>query len=110
MRLRPVTFDWKESGDPDLGLIAEEVERVDPSLVLFKDGRVQGVKYDRIPAVLINAIKEQQAQIERQQMKFEKLEKLVDTQNRLIASQRSRLTALEQRLRLGQRSVKRRTK
>ena len=35
-------------------------------LDLYRDGQVQGVKYDCIGVVLINAVKEQQAQIEQQ--------------------------------------------
>jgi len=34
--------------------------------VIYRDGQVEGVKYDRIGVVLINALKEQQAQIEQQ--------------------------------------------
>jgi type III secretory pathway lipoprotein EscJ len=39
---------------------------VAPELVFYRDGQVEGVKYDRIGVVLINAVKEQQAQIEQQ--------------------------------------------
>ena len=64
-RLRPVTFDWKETKAHDLGLVAEEVAEVEPLLVTHNDkGEIEGVKYDRFSAVLINAIKEQQSQIE----------------------------------------------
>jgi len=64
-RLRPVTFDWKESKMHDLGLVAEEVAEIEPLLVTHNDkGEIEGVKYDRLGVVLINAIKEQQAQIE----------------------------------------------
>ena len=63
-RLRPVTFDWKESKAHDIGLVAEEVAEVEPLLVTHNDkGEVEGVKYDRIGVLLINAIREQQAQI-----------------------------------------------
>jgi hypothetical protein len=73
-RLRPVTFDWKTNGEADLGLAAEEVARVEPLLVIHNDrGEVEGVKYDRINMVLINAIKEQQAQITRQQAQIDEL-------------------------------------
>jgi Chaperone of endosialidase len=73
-RLRPVTFDWKESNENDLGLIAEEVEAINPLLVTYnKNGEVQGVKYDRIGVVLVNAVKEQQTQIEAQQKQIETL-------------------------------------
>ena len=64
-RLRPITFSWKESGRPDLGLGAEDVAKVEPLLVTRnQEGAVEGVKYDRLNLVLINAIKEQQKQIE----------------------------------------------
>jgi hypothetical protein len=52
----------------DLGLVAEEVAAAEPLLVTRNEkGEVEGVKYDRLSAVFINAFKEQQAQIERQQ-------------------------------------------
>ena len=64
-RLQPITFDWKDGGLSDLGLGAEDVAAIEPLLVTYnKDGQVEGVKYDRIGVVLINAIKEQQRQIE----------------------------------------------
>lgn len=81
-RLRPVTFDWKETNEPDMGLIAEEVADVEPLLVTHnKTGQIEGVKYDRVSVVLINAVKEQQAQIERQQKQIDALKKLVCAQN-----------------------------
>src|SRR5205085_7433613 len=63
-RLRPVTFDWKDSQTHDLGLVAEEVAAAEPLLVTRNEkGEVEGVKYDRLSAVFINAFKEQQTQI-----------------------------------------------
>ena len=63
-RLRPVTFDWKQGGEHDLGLVAEEVAKVEPLLVSHNDkGKIEGVKYDRVGVLLINAVKEQQTQI-----------------------------------------------
>lgn len=73
-QLQPVAFDWKSNGTRDLGLNAEDVQRIDPLLVTYnKDGQVERVKYDRISVVLVNAVKEQQAQIEAQQKKIEAL-------------------------------------
>jgi hypothetical protein len=64
-KLRPVTFRWKDGGQKDIGLVAEEVSQVEPLLVTrTKNGEVQGVKYDRVAVVLLNAIKEQQQTIE----------------------------------------------
>lgn len=88
-RLRPITFNWKDGGAPDLGLGAENVEKIEPLLVTYnKDGQVEGVKYDRVGVVLINAVKEQQTQIDAQQLIIEQqraelaaLKTLVCTQN-----------------------------
>ena len=64
-QLRPVTFDWKESGEADLGLVAEEVAKVAPLLTTRNaGGQIEGVKYDHINAVLVKAVQEQQEQIE----------------------------------------------
>lgn len=77
-RLRPVTFTWRSSGRHDLGFIAEEVTNAEPLLTFTnKDGQIEGVNYGQISTVLVNAIKEQQAQIEAQEKKIEQLTKLV---------------------------------
>ena len=76
-RLRPISFTWKEGGMRDLGFGAEDVEKVDPLLVTYnKQGQVEGVKYDRINVVLINAIKEQQHQIAAQQKQIQELKSI----------------------------------
>lgn len=64
-KLKPITFDWKDGGPRDLGLGAEDVAAIEPLLVTYNDqGQIEGVKYDRIGIVLVNAVKEQQEQIE----------------------------------------------
>lgn len=63
MAMRPVIFKWKGREETDFGLIAEEVEKIDPQFVTYKNRKIEGVKYPQLTAVLINAIKEQQAQI-----------------------------------------------
>ena len=73
-RLQPISFTWKDGGLRDLGFGAEDVAKVDPLLVLHNaQGEVEGVKYDRLSALLVNAVKEQQAQIEAQQKQLEEL-------------------------------------
>ena len=62
--MRPITFDWKSRPEHDLGLVAEEVRDVEPLLITRNDkGEVEGVKYEKLTVVLINAIKEQQKEI-----------------------------------------------
>jgi hypothetical protein len=64
--LRGVYFDWKETGKHDIGMIAEEVGKVIPEVVDWEeDGKfAKGLNYDHLIALLIEAIKEQQLQIE----------------------------------------------
>ncbi|HKX83194.1 MAG TPA: tail fiber domain-containing protein [Pyrinomonadaceae bacterium] len=77
-RLRPVSYSWKQDPGVDVGLVAEEVADVEPLLVtLNKDGQLEGVKYDRITVVLLNAVREQQKQIERQQKVIDGLIKVL---------------------------------
>ena len=65
--LRGVSFDWNEQSDfkgHDIGVIAQDVEKVLPELVVDRNTGFKAVKYDKIVAVLIEAIKEQQTQID----------------------------------------------
>ena len=95
-QLKPITFDWKDGGMHDLGLGAEDVAEVEPLLVTYnKDGQVQGVKYDRIGVVLINAVKEQQAQIGRQEKRIEDQDKRLEQQAKQIAGMRALLCAAQ---------------
>jgi len=56
-KLQPVTYTWKDSGQRDLGLVAEQVHAVYPLLATYNaTGQVEGVKYDRLPVLLINAV------------------------------------------------------
>jgi hypothetical protein len=64
-QLRGVSYDLKESGKHEIGVIAEEVGQVVPEVVSFeqngKDAR--GVDYSRLTALLIEAVKQQQREI-----------------------------------------------
>ncbi len=64
-KLRGVTFDWKKDDAPSAGVIAQEVEQVMPSAVHTdpKTG-LKSVEYDQLIAPLIEALKEQQVEIE----------------------------------------------
>jgi hypothetical protein len=62
--LRGVSFDWLENGGSEIGVIAQEVEAVLPDVVSTNEEGIKSVKYGNMVAVLIEAIKEQQAQID----------------------------------------------
>ena len=65
LQMRGVTYNKKDNGVKELGVIAEEVYDVLPEVVLKNEkGEIDSVSYGRITAVLIEAIKEQQKQIE----------------------------------------------
>jgi len=61
--LRGVTFDWKEGGGKSIGLIAQEVQEVLPDVVMTDDNGYLGIKYTNIIGILVEAIKDQQEQI-----------------------------------------------
>lgn len=64
-QLRPISYNWKEGGAYDIGLGAEDVAKVAPFFAFRnKEGVVEGVRYERLNMVLINAVKQQQDQIE----------------------------------------------
>ena len=86
-QMRPVTFDWKGRAEPDLGLVADDVAEIDPLLVTYdREGKIQGIKYDRIGVVLINAVKEQQAQISGQHKQISSQQSQIEAQDAKIKS------------------------
>ena len=64
LQLSPKNFTWKENNARDIGLIAEEVDKVIPELVFYKDGQPEGVKYEKVPLYLLEVIKAQQKEID----------------------------------------------
>jgi Chaperone of endosialidase len=65
-QLRPVTFHLKSdpSGPLQYGLIAEEVAKVYPDLVIRDEhGRIDGVRYDELTPMLLNEMQQQSVQI-----------------------------------------------
>jgi Chaperone of endosialidase len=77
--LKPITFRYKKEidpqGIPQFGLVAEDVEKVNPKLVVRdKDGKVNTVRYEAVNAMLLNEfLKEHKAFVEEQD-KVKKLE------------------------------------
>jgi len=89
--IRGVSFDWKDSyikkkgGEDDyfvrkhdIGVIAQEVEKVLPEIVAERDDGTKAVKYEKLTALLIESIKEQQKLIETQQKQIEMIIKYLD--------------------------------
>jgi hypothetical protein len=85
LALKPVAFHYKKDpSTPQFGLVAEEVERVNPDLIVRdKEGKPYGVRYDAVNAMLLNEfLKEHKAFVEEQQ----KVEKLQASVANLVAT------------------------
>jgi hypothetical protein len=87
LKLKPVTFkynaDRDPSGTPEFGLVAEQVNEVDPDLVV-RDGhhQVYSVRYEAVNAMLLN--------------EFLKQHQTVEEQSATIADLKARLDRMEQ--------------
>lgn len=57
-KLEVKQFEWKGTDEPDIGLIAEEVEKVLPEAIWKKDGKIMGLKPLTLIGLIIKAIQE----------------------------------------------------
>jgi len=81
LSLRPVTFHYKTDGTrtPQFGLIAEEVAKVNPALVVpDKDGKPFTVRYDAMNAMLLNEFLKEHRRNEQQEATITRLEKQIE--------------------------------
>ena len=65
-QIKGVSWDWNELSDKeghDVGVIAQDLEKVLPELVTTRDTGYKAVRYDKIVALLIEAVKEQQKEL-----------------------------------------------
>ena len=74
--LQPVTFRYKKEVDsdgiPQFGLVAEDVEKVNPDLVVRdKEGKPYSVRYDQVNAMLLNEFLKEHRKNEQQESKIE---------------------------------------
>jgi hypothetical protein len=99
LQLNGVMFDWlpEHGGTHDIGFVAEEVGRVLPELVSWEsNGKfANGMAYDRLTALLVEATKQQQAQITAQQKQMEALKQSNESKEARIAELEARLERLE---------------
>ena len=78
LALRPVTFRYKAEidpgGVPQFGLVAEEVEKVNPDLVAHdNEGRPYTVRYEAVNAMLLNEFLKEHRKVEAQTAKIDEL-------------------------------------
>jgi Chaperone of endosialidase len=94
-QLRGVSYDLKDSGKHEIGVIAEEVGQVVPEVVSFEKNGKDGVDYSRLTALLIEAVKQQQKQITTQQRLIRKQQRLMTMQQKEIAGLSRKVGVLE---------------
>jgi hypothetical protein len=65
LKLQPISFTWKDTGNKDVGLLAEDVYNIFPEFV-SKDNseEIAGINYSKLSTIFINVLKYQQSQIE----------------------------------------------
>jgi hypothetical protein len=90
-KLRGVSFNWKESGKPSVGLIAEEVEKVIPEVIAHDGQAATGVNYSSLVGVLVEAVKEQQAELDA----LKDLKRINDEQQKTISALSEKVSELE---------------
>ena len=80
-QIRGITFDWNEKANDlqrekghDVGLIAQEVEKVLPEVVQIREDGIKAISYEKVVPLLVEAIKEQQVTIENLTKRIELLE------------------------------------
>ena len=89
LALKPVTFRYKKEVDsdgiPQFGLVAEDVEKVNPDLVLRdKEGKPYTVRYDQVNAMLLNEFLKEHRKNEEQESKIEEQETKIARQEQQI--------------------------
>ena len=100
--LKPVTFRYRKKldakGIPQFGLVAEEVARVSPELVILdREGRPDSVRYEGVNAMLLNEFLKEHRKVEEQQAAITELKSVVAQQQKefqaAVAEQRKQFEA-----------------
>jgi uncharacterized coiled-coil protein SlyX len=97
--LKPVSFRYKKEVDagraPMFGLIAEDVEQVDPDLVSRNEkGEVETVRYEQINAMLLNEFLKAHREVQEQKATIAQLKPTIEKQEATNAQQQKQIGAL----------------
>jgi uncharacterized coiled-coil protein SlyX len=96
LALTPVTFRYKKEIDPagksQFGLVAEEVEKVNPDLVVRdKEGKPYSVRYDQVNAMLLNEFLKEHRKVEELKSTAAKQEATIADLRYTVAKQEARI-------------------
>ena len=92
--LNGYNFTWKKNDKKDIGLIAQEVEKVIPNAVIH-DSEYKQVCYTKLIPLLLESVKEQQKIIQKQNAKIDDQQKIIQKQNFKIDDQNIKINNLE---------------
>jgi len=100
LALRPVSFRYKHEIDPEgiaqFGLVAEEVEKVDPDLVARDvQGKIYTVRYEAVNAMLLNEFLKQHRKVQEQEETISQLRCIVGKQEATISQQQKELQSTD---------------
>jgi uncharacterized coiled-coil protein SlyX len=108
--LKPVTFRYKKDIDPagtaQFGLVAEDVEKVNPELVVRdKVGKSYSVRYDQVNAMLLNEFLKEHRKVQEQEATITELKSMVTKQEAAIAQHQNDFAAAITELKKGMETV-----
>lgn len=105
--LKPVTFHYKKEIDPagksQFGLVAEDVEKVNPDLVVRdKEGKPYSVRYDQVNAMLLNEFLKEHLAFVEEQRKVAQQQKEIDLLKAELKGQRALIQKVSDKVELTQ--------
>jgi hypothetical protein len=105
LALKPVTFRYKKDLDPksipQFGLVAEDVEKVNPDLVARdRDGKPYTVRYEAVNAMLLNEFLKEHAAFLEERRKVHKLEGALEAVNKRLKEQDAKIDKVDAKVEL----------
>jgi hypothetical protein len=105
LALKPVTFHYKQELDPEripqFGLVAEEVEKVNPDLVARDaDGKAYTVRYEAVNAMLLNEFLKQHTEFIKEHQKVQRLEAALAAVNERLKAQDAKIDKVNAKVEL----------
>jgi len=96
--LKPVTFRYKKeinpAGTSQFGLVAEEVEKINPDLVVRdKEGKPYSVRYDQVNAMLLNEFLKEHKKVQEQNSKLQQQQATIIELKSTVAQQQKDIQA-----------------
>jgi Chaperone of endosialidase len=94
LSLHPVKFKYKDEIDPQhipqFGLVAEEVDKVDPDLVARDDkNQIYTVRYEAVNAMLLNEFLKEHRQVQAQKTEIHDLQQRLESLEKIVLNQKS---------------------